>query len=229
VIHLVRELASCVRTGRSGTILERIHLTISGIMRQYSVRNLSGEMINAIMRMSRTRTNYWAELAIDGVLGVALMAEGLSHRDLSPAATLYTVVLGFFIFSFLEYCCHRWLFHGSLPLLKQGHAAHHSKPDGYDSLPFFIPPVVLIALTAAFTACMAADFAYLLSGAMAFGYVTYGISHFSIHHRRFRNPVARKWAAYHHIHHYHPDCNFGVTTPLWDVILRTSYIPKNRH
>jgi sterol desaturase/sphingolipid hydroxylase (fatty acid hydroxylase superfamily) len=186
-------------------------------------------MIATLMRMSRTRSNYWAEFAIDGLLGFALMMQGFRRHDLSPAATLYTMVVGLLIFSFLEYFCHRWLFHGSLPLLKQGHAAHHCMPEGYDSLPFFLPAVVLMALTAGFAICMPADYACLLSGTMAFGYVTYGFSHFIIHHRRFRHPLARKWAAYHHIHHYHPDCNFGVTTPLWDVILGTSYVSKNKN
>jgi sterol desaturase/sphingolipid hydroxylase (fatty acid hydroxylase superfamily) len=41
---------------------------------------------------------------------------------------------------------------------------------------------------------------------------------------RFRRPLARRWAAAHHIHHYHPHSNFGVTTPLWDILLRTRYL-----
>jgi len=30
------------------------------------------------------------------------------------------------------------------------------------------------------------------------------------------------------VHHYHPDSNFGVTTPLWDVLLGTRYVRQTR-
>jgi dihydroceramide fatty acyl 2-hydroxylase len=30
------------------------------------------------------------------------------------------------------------------------------------------------------------------------------------------------------VHHYHPDCNFGVTTPLWDYLLGTRYVRQPR-
>jgi sterol desaturase/sphingolipid hydroxylase (fatty acid hydroxylase superfamily) len=34
---------------------------------------------------------------------------------------------------------------------------------------------------------------------------------------------ARHWSAHHLIHHRHADANFGVTTPVWDVLLGTRY------
>jgi hypothetical protein len=40
--------------------------------------------------------------------------------------------------------------------------------------------------------------------------------------RRVRGPDA------HHVHHYHPGTNFGVTTPLWDVLLGTRYVRQAR-
>jgi sterol desaturase/sphingolipid hydroxylase (fatty acid hydroxylase superfamily) len=33
--------------------------------------------------------------------------------------------------------------------------------------------------------------------------------------------------AHHHIHHYHPETNFGVTSPLWDTILGTRFVLAN--
>jgi sterol desaturase/sphingolipid hydroxylase (fatty acid hydroxylase superfamily) len=79
-------------------------------------------------------------------------------------------------------------------------------------------------MTGVGTLLMPVDDALLLASGIAFGYVAYGLSHFMIHHMRFRNGLMRKWAASHHIHHRHPDCNFGVTTPLWDVVLGTRYV-----
>ena len=42
-------------------------------------------------------------------------------------------------------------------------------------------------------------------------------------YHRFQNVFIRHWAANHYIHHQHIDKNFGVTTPLWDIVLRTRY------
>ena len=68
----------------------------------------------------------------------------------------------------------------------------------------------------------------MLAGSITFGYIIYGLAHFIIHHVRFKQPWLRRWAGAHHVHHYHPDTNFGVTTPLWDVLLRTRYVRQPR-
>ena len=181
-------------------------------------------MTDALVRMSRTRANYWAEFVIDIALGILLLAKGVQRHDLHPADAGLTVALGLFLFSFMEYCFHRWLLHGQVRLLEQGHMAHHKNPRDYDSLPFFLPALILLGLTEAFVSAMPVGYAFLLSGTLVTGYVIYGFKHFIIHHARFRRTSARKWAAYHHIHHYHPESNFGVTTPLWDIILNTRYV-----
>jgi sterol desaturase/sphingolipid hydroxylase (fatty acid hydroxylase superfamily) len=197
-------------------------------MQEYSIRHFSYDVLDAIIRMSKTRANYWAEFVVDGLLGIVLIIEGLRRHDQSPVAVLFTILLGLFIFSFMEYVCHRWLFHGSIRPLKQGHTLHHGNPLGYDSLPFFLPALVLMGLTWIFVICIPASHAYLLSGSIAFGYITYGLSHYLIHHKRFRHPLLRNWAAHHHIHHHHQGFNFGVTTPLWDVMLGTRYARKRQ-
>jgi len=69
-----------------------------------------------------------------------------------------------------------------------------------------------------------ASAALLFTGGMAAGYAAYGLTHTVFHTVRFRRPLARRWAAAHHIHHYHPHSNFGVTTPLWDILLKTRYL-----
>src|SRR5574337_938437 len=153
--------------------------------------------LDAIARMSTTRTNYWTELVL-------------------------------YAFSFIEYFFHRWLFHTHIPLFEQGHRMHHERPLGYDSLPFFLPPIVLLSLTGLLVWLMPLGFALLLAGAITFGYITYGLSHFIIHHVRFRQPLLRRWAGAHHVHHYHPETNFGVTTLLWDILLGTRYVRQPR-
>jgi sterol desaturase/sphingolipid hydroxylase (fatty acid hydroxylase superfamily) len=184
--------------------------------------------VDAIVRMSSTRTNYWAELGVDAMLGTLLVAEGWRLHAGGPWTALLAIGLGLFAFSFIEYFFHRWMFHTRVQLFEQGHRTHHEQPLGYDSLPFFLPAVVLLALAGVFVLVMPTGFALLMAGAITFGYIIYGLSHFIIHHVRFRHPWLRRWAGAHHVHHYHPESNFGVTTPLWDVLLGTRYVRQAR-
>ncbi len=184
--------------------------------------------VDAIVRMSSTRTNYWAEVGVDTTLGLLLVVEGWRLHAGSPLTALLAIGLGLFAFSFIEYFFHRWMFHTRVPLFEQGHRTHHEQPLGYDSLPFFLPAVVLLTLAGLFALIMPTGFALLMAGAITFGYIIYGLSHFIIHHVRFRHPWLRRWAGAHHVHHYHPDSNFGLTTPLWDVLLGTRYVRQPR-
>jgi sterol desaturase/sphingolipid hydroxylase (fatty acid hydroxylase superfamily) len=197
-------------------------------MQRSMKQNFLRSGVDAIVRMSSTRTNYWAELGVDTTLGALLVVEGWRLHAGSPLIALLAIGLGLFAFSFIEYFFHRWMFHTRVPLFEQGHRTHHEQPLGYDSLPFFLPAVVLLTLAGLFTLIMPTGFALLMAGAITFGYITYGLSHFTIHHVRFKHPWLRRWAGAHHIHHYHPDSNFGLTTPLWDVLLGTRYVRQAR-
>ena len=196
--------------------------------RQLTMHITLRHTLDAIARMSSTRTNYWAEFVVDTTLGTLLLAAGVRYYSGSMLGAIVAVALGLFIFSFLEYFFHRWMFHTHIPLFEEGHRMHHEHPLGYDSLPFFLPAAVLIALTGLLSAALPAGFALLLMGAMTFGYLTYGLSHFAIHHMQFKQPWLRRWAGAHHIHHFHPETNYGVTTLLWDVLLGTRYVRKPR-
>jgi sterol desaturase/sphingolipid hydroxylase (fatty acid hydroxylase superfamily) len=198
-------------------------------MQRQTIGRMIGAMADSILWMSRTPMNYWAEFGLDIPLGVVLTLEGLRRHDIDSIEVFLTILFGLFFFSYLEYSVHRWLFHGSIRIIVQGHLVHHKNPQGYDALPFFLPSLVILGLTGVFVLLMPASYAFLLSGVMAFGYVTYGLSHFSIHHTRFHQPLARRWAAKHLIHHYHPENNFGVTSPLWDILLGTRYVIPNHN
>jgi sterol desaturase/sphingolipid hydroxylase (fatty acid hydroxylase superfamily) len=180
--------------------------------------------LSFILNMSKTRANYWGEFAIDIPLGVVLIFASLRRHDLSPLAVVLTIGFGLILFSFFEYFIHRWLFHGSVRIMAEGHNAHHLNPMGYDSLPFFLPAMVLMILTGIFVLLMPMSKAFLLTGTITFGYVTYGLSHFSIHHTSFHQSWAKHWSAHHLIHHRHTNSNFGVTTSTWDVLLGTRYV-----
>jgi sterol desaturase/sphingolipid hydroxylase (fatty acid hydroxylase superfamily) len=206
----------------------RVYLQEDGMVPSPIRRTLWRSFVDAVMRMSSTRTNYWAEVVVDGTLALMLFFEGWRHLTGGLMEGLAAIVLGLFAFSFVEYFFHRWMFHTRIPLFAQGHQLHHEKPLGYDSLPFFLPGAVLFVLTGLLVLILPVGFAFLMMGAVTLGYIAYGLSHFTIHHVRFKHPLMRRWAGSHHVHHYHPDSNFGVTTPLWDVLLGTRYVRQTR-
>ena len=191
-------------------------------------RNLVRAGVDSIVRMSSTQTNYWVEVGVDLALCILFMVEGCRLNTGGALSALLAVALGLFAFSFVEYFFHRWMFHTRIPLFAQGHRMHHEHPLGYDSLPFFLPGAVLVVLTGLVMLILPTGFALLMMGSVTLGYIAYGLSHFTIHHVRFKHPLLRRWAGAHHVHHYHPNSNFGVTTPLWDVLLGTRYVRQPR-
>jgi sterol desaturase/sphingolipid hydroxylase (fatty acid hydroxylase superfamily) len=193
---------------------------------QGQIRQLFNTALTSISKMSKTPLNYWAEFVVDIPLGAVLIFTGLRHGGHNPVMVFLTILFGLIFFSVIEYSVHRWLFHGSVPFIVRGHRAHHENPLGYDALPFILPALLLLGLSGLFFLFMTARYSFLLTGTIALSYTIYGLSHFIIHHHRFHRVLARNWAANHHIHHYHADTNFGVTTPLWDILLATRYYPQ---
>lgn len=179
-----------------------------------------------LARLSVSHFNLRAGLISDSLISLVLIIAGLVYGHMHFLPAVLTVACGLFAFTFIEYAAHRWLFHGNTGPFKTGHDHHHDNPLGYDALPFFMPPLFMCALAGLFALAIPAGYALLLAGVIAAGYASYGLSHVVIHVHRFKNPLMRRWAGFHNIHHYHPESNFGVTTGLWDVILGTHYQRK---
>ena len=57
------------------------------------------------------------------------------------------------------------------------------------------------------------------------GYLVYDMAHYHIHHHRSKNRLSLALRRYHYRHHFQQsDRGFGVTSPLWDRVFRTSPI-----
>ena len=222
------DLSTASRNGQTLNIPTRNSGLQTAGTRVAALRRLGPNLLDAIIRMSATRTNYWLEFAFTIALSGALLAAGMRLHHGSWAGAFGTVLAGLVVFSFIEYLFHRWIFHGPDSMYRRGHDAHHRDPHGYDALPFFLPSAILLGLTVVFSMLVPTSHACLLGGSIGFGYVAYGLSHFTIHATRFRQPWMRQWAARHHVHHHLPDRNFGVTTSLWDHVLGTRHRPRRR-
>jgi sterol desaturase/sphingolipid hydroxylase (fatty acid hydroxylase superfamily) len=172
------------------------------------------------------KVNAQLGLLCDIGVGVSFIAFGQHRHVLGPVSSLTLVLIGLALFTLVEYMVHRWLFHGPPSALKVGHWQHHVEPLGDDALPFFLPPLAALLLARALSTLISGGAAALFVGGMALGYACYGLSHATMHRVRFARALPRRWAAPHHIHHHHPETNFGVTTPLWDIVFRTRYIAQ---
>lgn len=186
-------------------------------------------LLDSFERMAVTQWNQRAALVADAGMCLGFVSLALIYANPPPLAAALTLFGGLLAFSLIEYSFHRWLFHGPEHAMERGHRRHHLEPTGIGSLPFFLPPIFLVVLAALFWQLMPLGYAWLFTGGIAGGYFAYGQCHDWIHRTRFQNPYGRRWAANHHIHHHHPDSNFGVTTPLWDWVFGTYYVSKGAH
>jgi sterol desaturase/sphingolipid hydroxylase (fatty acid hydroxylase superfamily) len=182
------------------------------------------------------------------VIGFALLA---AFRTASPLKVGTLALGGLFLWTLLEYVIHRSIFHppqwieddtrrivGSLapgepvmptlPTLRHRfyfvvHGVHHDYPN--DSTRLVIAPSISIPLAAlfflAFKALFAAAAPAVFAGFIA-GYLVYDTMHFLVHHLNGPGTLIRSLKRRHFRHHYADSSHdFGVSSPLWDLVLGT--------
>jgi len=125
--------------------------------------------------------------------GTYLSAVGLNH---TPSLAAYWI-LGLGIWTLVEYCLHRFLFHldaylpdNSIALTLHFllHGIHHYLP--MDRYRLVMPPTLFVALAAPFWKLAHTVFFYNWFAATAvfcggiFGYVGYDLTHYFLHHRK---------------------------------------------
>ena len=161
-------------------------------------------------------------------IGVLLLFQAV-RSGMGANAVVVCYILGMVAWSFFEYGVHRLAFHHEPATSVQVagaylvHGVHHAYPD--DSRRWVMPLAVTAPIaTALFFAfrlvlgrCAPATYAGFISG-----YLTYDLLHYFIHRGRLPTRLGRYLRQYHLAHHYKmADRNFGVTSPLWDVVFRT--------
>ena len=92
------------------------------------------------------------------------------------------------------------------------------------------PPGPPIATCVVLAATMALYLPWEAAVVIAFGgglgYCSYELVHFATHKCRMENRLAAFWMRHHLFHHYRNETvNFGVTTPIWDLVFGTYFRP----
>ncbi len=144
-------------------------------------------------------------------------------------AGFITSLLGW---TLLEYAIHFWL--GHLPkgriLVSSEHLKHHRDILYFTPLMLklrgAVPVIAVLLLLTGGIFGLSAGLGCV--AAVALGWSTYESLHQSIHVKGPRGRYSRWAARYHLSHHFgHYRSNYGVTTPIWDLVFRT-YSPVAR-
>lgn len=176
-----------------------------------------------------TRTVWWAipTIWLPVVCWCISMSARMGHT--APDLALM-VVLGIFIWTFIEYTLHRFLFHiktksywgNTIHYLL--HGCHHKHP--MDGLRLVFPPTATAILCFPFWK-LVSFFATpsttpALFGGGLLGYVMYDVTHYYLHHGQPTSDVPKNLKRYHLNHHFRiQDKGFGITSSLWDKVFGT--------
>lgn len=151
---------------------------------------------------------------------------------LALSQILICFVIGIFLWTLMEYCLHRFVFHldENLPNSSYAfllhyllHGIHHAFP--MDRFRLVFPPAAAIPLVMLFNRLfifLFDDFASaFFAGAMA-GYIGYDLTHYFIHHINPPFDYHKFLKKYHVMHHYKdPHLGYGVSNHFWDVVFGT--------
>ncbi|CDJ40421.1 fatty acid hydroxylase, putative [Eimeria tenella] len=188
-----------------------------------------------------TKTRWWQVLLLWGpVCGYLAYCSFKTHPLPWSVGMLF---FGLFVWTFVEYCMHRFLFHFPEDKLPDSgavrvvhfllHSIHHMLP--MDPLRLVMPPVLLLLLSLPVFFLFCAIFPqWFVWGAWPgglCGYLCYDLIHYQTHHCSIADkvPYINTLRVYHMKHHFkYPDLGFGVTSKFWDIVFGTPIDDKKK-
>jgi cyclopropane-fatty-acyl-phospholipid synthase len=129
---------------------------------------------------------------------------------------------GLLAWSGIEYGLHRFVLHGVQPF-KSWHLEHHRRPLALIGTPTWLSAALVGGLVwlPAVTGLGAWPGSGLTLGVLA-GYLGYTLTHHALHHWKLDLLwLQRRKHAHARHHHLLQPCCFGVTSSVWDRVLRT--------
>ncbi|KAI0463749.1 fatty acid alpha-hydroxylase [Komagataella kurtzmanii] len=147
-------------------------------------------------------------------------------------------LLGLFVWTFLEYALHRFLFHLDYYLPENQiaftihfllHGIHHYLP--MDKYRLVMPPTLFIVLCYPIKTLVFSVLPYYMacSGFAGgfLGYIMYDVTHYVLHHSKLPR-YFQELKKYHLEHHYkNYELGFGVTSKFWDKVFGTYLGPDD--
>lgn len=176
------------------------------------------------------------------VVWVPVMMAELAHYvwllgglgEVNVAKFLVAGLCGGLFWLWFEYVLHRHVFHWETTgyytnifhFLIHGH--HHITPMDFDRLVF--PPIPALLIGGPFwllaPKVLGTELGYPWLFGFVTGYLVYDMTHFWIHHGVPRNSFLKAQKRRHvHHHYFKPSVNFGISNPLFDIVLGTLVEP----
>ncbi|KAI9202811.1 uncharacterized protein BJ171DRAFT_512113 [Polychytrium aggregatum] len=151
----------------------------------------------------------------------------------SPVEVAALFALGLFLWTFIEYSLHRFIFHidellpdnrVAITLHFLLHGIHHYLP--MDRLRLVMPPALGLALSLPIWYLYHVVLTpYIGAGAIAgsyTGFVLYDMMHYYLHHGKPYGDYLKEMKSYHLDHHYkNAHLGFGISSKLWDIVFNT--------
>jgi sterol desaturase/sphingolipid hydroxylase (fatty acid hydroxylase superfamily) len=163
-------------------------------------------------------------------IGFVLLAQ--RHHPFSVTGLLAALGTGVLLWTLVEYALHRFFFHYSLKtepwrtLFSSLHLEHHR--DTQDPGLILAPPTAALTYSALiFTILYGVTWnwalALLLLAGIDLGYIFYEWVHYGVHQFNWSRGLLGYYKRNHFHHHFtQPKEGFGVTSPIWDHIFKTT-------
>jgi sterol desaturase/sphingolipid hydroxylase (fatty acid hydroxylase superfamily) len=151
---------------------------------------------------------------------VAMLTWLALQLDLGRGTVAGALLAGAGVWTFAEYWIHRALFHGPLTAM---HDQHHRRPRAFIGVASWgTAPAFAAVWLGCVTAAGVALACAMIAGLML-GYLGYCTIHLSMHHFAGRGfgRYGAMMRRLHQGHHRGGLGNFGVSSPLWDIVFRT--------
>ena len=176
-----------------------------------------------VLKQGGSVFNYYAGYYSNVTMVILLLSYSIGSSTPIPSLWEYVFLSlsGVFGWTFVEYWFHRFPYHHGHNKFVMGHLMHHEAPKARIGIPYYITAVGYLSLY--YLLSMFIDPARLavFMAFFAIGYIAYCGIHHGTHHWAFKNRLFKLMKAHHIVHHHHPDKNFAITFPPWDLVFRT--------
>ena len=155
-------------------------------------------------------------------------------RDAHGRDLFWLMPAGILIWTLLEYALHRFVFHIQIPvpnprlheIVNASHLSHHASPRDPDKIlvhPWYGLVISLILYGLLFAIVRNAFFTSGIMTGIWIGFLYYEAVHYRVHCSLSPSGFIARQRRGHFYHHFtnNKRC-FGVTSPLWDYVFRTT-------
>lgn len=177
-----------------------------------------------------THTNTYVVISVLFLGALIVLGYGTHRYPFNMLSSSLVFVLGLFVFTFVEYVLHRFVYHSGPNYLDPqywqytAHGVHHVFSKDKDRLAMPLPLAILLStLFFFFFKLILGKWVWIFFPGFSMGYTLYLYIHYLVHSvKPPKNFLRYLW--HHHLKHHvdkHDHTAFGVSSPLWDWVFGT--------